>query len=177
MKRTILITIISAALCAVIQAQPREAAPADVASADAIVKAVYDVISGDAGKARDWDRFRSLFYEGARLIPVGTDPATKKSRAVMLSPEDFIKRFIPNSEKNGFHEREKARRTEVYGHIAHVFSTYESFHSAADKEPFMRGINSFQLFNDGSRWWIITIYWQPETKELPIPKDFLKSRN
>src|SRR5688572_18845337 len=34
--------------------------PADVASIDAIVAALYDVISGPAGKKRDWDRMRSL---------------------------------------------------------------------------------------------------------------------
>ena len=45
--------------------------PADVASVDAIVAALYDVISGDPGIERDWDRFRSLFYPGARMIPTG----------------------------------------------------------------------------------------------------------
>ncbi|MFB3112623.1 MAG: hypothetical protein ACE10G_11370, partial [Gemmatimonadales bacterium] len=35
--------------------------PADVESVDAIVAAVYDVISGAAGQERDWDRMRSLF--------------------------------------------------------------------------------------------------------------------
>ena len=39
----------------------KDANPADVASLDAIMKAVYDAISGDAGVKRDWDRFRSLF--------------------------------------------------------------------------------------------------------------------
>src|SRR5882757_7954421 len=45
--------------------------PADVASIDSIIAAVYDVISGPAGKKRDWDRMRSLFVPGARLIPTG----------------------------------------------------------------------------------------------------------
>src|SRR3954452_20665591 len=46
-----------------------EANPADVESIDAIIKAAYEVISGPAGQARDWDRERSLFWPGARLIP------------------------------------------------------------------------------------------------------------
>src|ERR1700730_6512750 len=45
--------------------------PADVASIDSIIAAVYNVISGPAGKKRDWDRMRSLFVPGARLIPTG----------------------------------------------------------------------------------------------------------
>src|SRR5207249_6447509 len=44
----------------------------DVESIDAIIAATYDVISGPAGKRRDWDRERSLFYPGARLIPTAT---------------------------------------------------------------------------------------------------------
>ena len=78
--------------------------------------------------------------------------------------------------KDGFFERELARRTDQYGNIAHVFSTYESFHKATDKEPFARGINSFQLLNDGKRWWVLTIYWQAETPDNPIPKEYLKSK-
>jgi hypothetical protein len=47
----------------------RRADPADVESIDAIVTAAYDGISGPAGKKRDWDRERSLYFPGARLIP------------------------------------------------------------------------------------------------------------
>jgi len=158
-------------------AQTKEANPADVASLDAIMKAVYDVISGDAGKPRDWDRFRGLFHPSARLIPSGKNPKTGIVGANAFSPEDYIKRAEPVFAKEGFYEREKARRVEIYGNIAHVFSTYESFHGPSDKKPFMRGINSFQLLNDGTRWWVVTIFWQGETPENPIPKKYLKSKS
>lgn len=157
--------------------ETKAANPADVSSLDAIMKAVYDVISGDAGKARDWDRFRSLFHKDARLIPSGKNQQTGEIGARVLSPDDYIKRAEPLFAKEGFFEREKARRVEIYGNIAHVFSTYESFHSLADKKPFVRGINSFQLLNDGKRWWVISIFWQGETADNPIPKKYLKSEN
>src|SRR5436190_11120186 len=38
---------------------PKPADPKDVSSMDSIMKAIYDVISGEKGKPRDWDRFRS----------------------------------------------------------------------------------------------------------------------
>ncbi|MFT3743950.1 MAG: hypothetical protein QM785_06600 [Pyrinomonadaceae bacterium] len=154
--------------------QPKAADPKDVGSLDSIMKAVYDVISGDAGKPRDWDRFRSLFYKDARLIPGGMDLQTHVFSARSLSPDDYIKRAEPNFATIGFHERELARHVDTFGNIAQVFSTYHAFRKADDKEPFLRGINSFQLLNDGKRWWIVTIYWQPETAEIPIPKEFLK---
>ena len=175
--KLILVVITLAAFQTAMAQTTKEADPADVASLDSIMKAVYDVISGDAGKTRDWDRFRSLFYDGARLIPTGKDAKTGVVTAHVLSPDDYVKRVEPFFAKQGFYERETARRVETYGAVTHVFSTYESRHNPSDKTPFARGINSFQLFNDGKRCWVITIYWQAETPELPIPTKYLTSGN
>jgi hypothetical protein len=147
------------------------AKPSDVNSIDSIVKAVYAVISGPGG-TRDWDRFRSLFFPGARLIPTGKGP-DGSARARVATPEDYIERSGQVFAKEAFYEREKARRTEQFGNIAHVFSTYESRHSP-DAAPFQRGINSIQLFNDGKRWWVLTIVWDAERPDSPIPDEYLK---
>ncbi len=144
---------------------------ADVESIDAIVAAVYDVISGAAGE-RDWDRFRSLFIPEARLIAVGVSPQQEFQKTVM-DVDGYVSRAGGYFMENGFFESEIARRTEEFGHIAHAFSTYESRHRADDTQPFSRGINSFQLMNDGERWWIVTIYWQAESPELSIPDKYL----
>ncbi|HMO81233.1 MAG TPA: hypothetical protein PKD24_10620 [Pyrinomonadaceae bacterium] len=176
MKRTVLSVIIFLLYISAAMAQAKEAKPAkteDVASIDSILKAVYDVISGDAGEERDWDRFLSLFHKDARLIPVGKNPQTGVTAASVFTPADYIERTGPVFAKQGFHEREIGRRTDRYGDIAQVFSAYEAFRSKSDKEPFLRGINSFQLLYDGKRWWVLTIYWQAETPENPIPKDYL----
>ena len=146
----------------------------DVRSIEAILAATYDVISGPAGKKRDWDRFRSLFYPGARLIPTGKRPNETEVGARVLSPDDYVERSAPFLEKEGFFERGVSNKTEKFGHIAQVFSTYESRHNAGDAQPFQRGINSFQLVNDGKRWWIITIMWEAESLENPIPHEYLR---
>ena len=155
---------------------PPAADPKDVATMDAIVAAVYDVISGAAGQKRNWDRFRSLFIPGARLIPTGRRPTGDVGPRV-FTPEDYIERSGPVLEKNGFFEREISRRLEKFGNIAHVFSTYEARHNAADEKPFVRGINSMQLMNDGKRWWIVTIFWQAEDDKNPLPAEYLRGRN
>jgi len=147
----------------------------DVKSVDSIIKAVYEVISGDAGKARDWERFKNLFHKDARLVPTtGKSPTTGLVSARALTPEDYIKLAEPIFLKDGFYEIEIARKTEGFGHIAHAFSSYQSKRLKSDRDPFMRGINSFQLLNDGKRWWILTIYWQQESADYPIPQIYLK---
>lgn len=153
----------------------RPGRPGDVSSVDTILKATYDVISGPAGQKRDWDRFRSLFADGARLVPVGPRAAGDWGPRA-LEPEAYVERGTAVFAKEGFFEREIARRVETYGHIAHVFSTYESRHAADDPAPFARGINSFQLAFDGSRWWVVTISWEAESEGVKIPEAYLPPR-
>lgn len=148
--------------------------PDDVGSLDAIVTALYDVISGPAGQRRDWDRMRAMFAPGARLIPAVYRPDSVPSLRVW-DVEQYIAQVGPRLESAGFFEREIARRTERYGGAAHVFSTYESRRTSADPVPFARGINSIQLFFDGKRWWIVTIFWEAERPNHPIPGLYLKS--
>jgi len=153
--------------------KPAAANPSDVASMDSVVAALYDVISGPAGKKRDWNRFRSLFIPGARLIPTGKRQSGEISSRVM-STDDYATASGKFLEENGFFEKEVARRVESFGNIAHVFSTYESRHKADDAKPFARGINSIQLMNDGKRWWIVTVFWQGEGPDNPLPEKYLK---
>jgi hypothetical protein len=150
------------------------ARPEDVSSPDAIVKAVYDVISGPAGQKRDWNRMRSLFVPNARLMPAVQRPGGAGAGVIVLSVDDYIARSGPQLEQNGFFEVEIKRVSESYGNVMHLFSTYESRRTAAaDEKPFARGINSIQLLKDGDRWWVVSIYWQSENAQFPIPAKYL----
>ena len=149
------------------------AAAADVESIDAIMEAVYDVISGPAGEKRDWGRFRSLFVPGAKLIPTFKPQDGEGIDHQMWSPEGYIERAGDRLEEQGFFEQEIHRVIERFGPIVHVFSTYEARQKAEDAQPFVRGINSFQLLDDGKRWWVVNIYWTAERPDLPIPAKYL----
>lgn len=151
------------------------AKPADVSSIDAILAAVYDAISGPAGQPRDWDRFRSLFVPGARLIPTVKRPGGEFVSRV-LDVEAFIRSATENTKKQGFYEKAVANHVEQFANIAHVFSAYEARHNATDAKPFIRGINSIQLMNDGQRWWVVTIFWQAEDAANSIPKQYLQPK-
>lgn len=156
-------------------AVPPQARPEDVASMDAILAALYDVISGPAGKKRDWNRMRSLFLPEGRLMAVGPKKEGGFGYRVM-DVDGYIKGSGNYLETNGFFEREVARVVEQFGEIAHVFSTYEARNKAEDAKPFMRGINSIQLMNDGKRWWIVSVYWEAERADNPLPDKYLKTK-
>jgi hypothetical protein len=148
------------------------ARPGDVASVESIIAALYDVISGPPGGNRDWDRFRSLFTGGARLIVAAPSPEGRvPSRSMTV--EEYIVAADPFLKRDGFWEREISRRVERYGNVAHVFSTYESRVKTADSPPFSRGINSIQLVTNGERWWVVTILWDFERPGNPIPREYL----
>jgi hypothetical protein len=146
--------------------------PKDVASQDAILGALYDVISGPAGK-RDWDRFRSLFIPGARLIPTSVGPDGARQIRV-IAPDEFATMSAPQLEASDFFEREIGRTSDSFGTVAHVFSAYDSKRAASDAQPFARGINSIQLFDDGKRWWVVTIFWDSERGGNVIPSKYLR---
>ncbi|HSK20822.1 MAG TPA: hypothetical protein VK912_16835 [Longimicrobiales bacterium] len=167
--------LLAALLAAPATAQDTPAARSqDVESIDAIIASLYDVISGPAGQKRDWQRFHSLFVPGARLIPTGVSQQGDVRHRVM-TPEDYATTSGPVLEERGFFEREIGRTTERFGNIAHVFSAYDSKNTAEDPDPFARGINSIQLLYDGTRWWVVSIFWDSEREGNPIPERYLRS--
>ena len=143
-----------------------------VQTLDSTIETLYGVISGEKGVERNWVLFKYLFKPDAKLIPSG-----KNKEGVIGAKYMSADNYIESSGKwlvdNGFFEKEINRIEHTFGNITQVFSTYESFRSETDETPFMRGINSIQLLNDGNRWWVINIYWTPETEENPIPKEYL----
>lgn len=123
---------------------------------DGILAELYASISGPAG-ARNWDRLRRLFWPGARLIPTSRDG--KELTATVLEVEGFISRATLAIAQGGFYEQETSRREERFGPVVHVWSSYACRHAPQDPKPFSRGVNSIQLFHDGARYWVLTIYW------------------
>jgi hypothetical protein len=140
------------------------AKPEDVKSLDSILVAIYDVISGPAGD-RDWNRFRSLFVPEARLTS-----ATRKSGGPvrLLDVVGYAQGAGGYFKTHGFYENSVVNRVDKFGNIAQVFSSYES-RIAPNEKPFARGVNSIQLFNDGTRWWVLSILWDEESPANPLP--------
>ena len=172
MKRLIPIIIVSILSSLAGQAQESEKYLDKVQTLDSILENLYGVISGEKGQERNWELFHYLFKPDAKLMPSG-----KSKEGVYgvryMTPADYVESSGNWLVENGFFEKEIHRAVNTFGNITQVFSTYESFHSEVDEKPFMRGINSIQLLNDGTRWWVVNIYWTQESEENPIPKEYL----
>lgn len=152
--------------------KPIEANPADVQSIEAIVSAYYDVISGKAGEPRDWDRFQSLFLSEARFLT--SKAVGKRYVPIVLTPLQFMDSQKKYFERGGYFEHEISKKVDQFGNIAQVFSTYEARHKIDEVKPYSRGINSIQLLNTGTRWWIVTVMWDFERPDdSPIPSQYL----
>ncbi len=151
-----------------------KADPADVGTIDAIMTAFYESPGGAPGEARNWDRYKSLFVPSARLIPARPG-AEGTSGAYFLPVADYIEANKVYFEKGGFWDSEVARRTEAFGNIVHVWSTYESRRTNKNSEPYSRGINSIQLLKDGDRYWIVGVFWDYERPDNPVPEKYLST--
>ncbi len=152
----------------------------DVDTVDHLVASLYDVISGPAGKARYWDRFRSLFLPDGRLgvirpdTPAPHNEPARKGDAIFLSPDMYVERDDPYFKTHGFFERSIANRVEEFGNLVQVWSTYESRYAENDSKPFTRGINSIQIVHAQGRFWVASIMWDDERSGLSLPDKYLK---
>lgn len=145
---------------------PRAEAPADVAAIDALLKDVYAVISGPAGQPRDFDRMRSLFTPDARLSSITSNGI------VGGTVDDYIARSGDFLVERGFAERQLSRRIEVWGDLAHAWSSYEGNFTRPDGTPgSVSGINSFQFARIDGVWKVQSIFWQATGPDRALPSD------
>jgi hypothetical protein len=156
--------------------QAPAARPADVASPQAVVRAMYEIVTRQPGQPFDWDRLRSLCLPGATMIP---NEEQTGGELRILSVEDFIawvdeQMAVGGPNDMGFQEAEIAQRIELYGDIAQVFSTYQK-RVWTDPQILGRGINSIQLVFRDNRWWVVSVVWDEEDGAGAVPAKYLSS--
>lgn len=129
----------------------------------AAIDEMYAMISGPAGP-RDWSRQANCFLPEARQVRTWVDEQGRPAKKSMALDE-YSRDTAPFFEANAFYEVETARRIDLFGNMAHVWSNYEARQSPDDEQPERRGINSIQLFRDPNRGWrIIHMIWDNERK-------------
>ncbi len=147
-----------------------KANPEDVKSPEAIIAAVSDAISGESGKPRDWDRVQSLFVPGQGRMAITRVPKNGTADVTVLTLDEYKVRAGGQT----FYERPIAYEVQSFGHMTHVYESYGIRHKPEDAEPYIRGVNSFELLFDGTRYYILQIYWDTERPDNPLPAKLQK---
>ncbi len=143
----------------------------DVVSIDAIIRAYYEVVSGPKGRKRDWERDHFLHHPSAKIWVTNTNhPGNSNIRAMTLSEFHKSSSGLVNT---GFFEREIGRQVLQFGNITHIWSAYE-WSIEQDGKIGGRGINSIELYHDGSRYWILSWVYDSERPDNPIPGEYKK---
>jgi hypothetical protein len=147
--------------------------PKDVSTIDGIIKAFYETISGPKGQPRQWGRDRTLYMPGVRFVSMNERDG--KISAGVMTHQQYVNATDRSLVAEGFQEREINRIEKRFGNIAHVFSVYEFTDDTKTAKG--RGVNSIELYWDGTRWWISFAGWDEERPGNPITKEFLKSKS
>jgi hypothetical protein len=180
-RLSVALLLLAAAVAAAQTSAPRPAAPpanADGASVDAILNALYESVSHPDGAEPNWARMRGIFLPVGMLIP---PKRPNEDMFTVLDVDQFRERVQKGAaaakqkgEPTGFFEKEVARKLDCFGNVCQAFSTYEARRAQADEKPFVRGINSIQMLNDGERWWVASVVWDTERPNNPIPAEYQK---
>ena len=164
MKTTV--ALLSLTLSFTVFAQKYEA---DTKTQESLTEAYYDIISGPIGQQRDFDRLRNLFHPRAMLTYCHYDDAGK-AQLMFMDVEEYIGN-LDYLDKKGFYEKELFNTSESFGPVIQSFSTYAF--DMEDKTAEGRGITSYNLFDDGERYWILSMFWTMENEKNKIPKKYL----
>lgn len=143
----------------------------DASTLDGIIKAYYAVVSVEKGGKVSYERDSLLHLPGVNVGSVSENKEGKKAFH-FFSLKRYHQLSDPSIEKDGFFESEISRKVEKFGAIYHVWSTYES-RNTPKGEVIERGINSIELFFDGTRFWILGWFYDSESKTNPIPQEYL----
>jgi len=145
------------------------ARPEDVTTIEGIVKASYETISGGVGVPRQWGRDRTLFDPNSRSVAINVNAKTGAIKTTSMTEQEYADRSDASIVKAGFTERELKHVIHRFGNVATVLSSYENATATGKNKE--RGVNIFQLYFDGKRWWILSMVWDEERPDNPIPAD------
>jgi hypothetical protein len=172
MKKIAMLLILITAILQTAKAQVITKYGDNVSTLNGMMKAYYDVVTVKKGEKPSYERDSLLHWPG---VVVGSAGVGKDGKPVFhsMSLKRFHELSDPGLERDGFYEKEISRKVEKFGAIYHVWSTYESRNEPGG--PIIeRGINSIELYFDGTRFWLLGWFFDGERKDNPIPGEYLK---
>lgn len=137
---------------------------------EVVINSLYKSISFQKNERPDLDKLKELFLDEARLI------RTTKDSFEVMSVAEFISNFNTQLDAGAFiefREYEIKKKIEMFGGIAHVFSTYQTDFETEGGRLKARGINSIQLIEMNNEWKVVNIFWYNEDEANKVPEEYL----
>jgi hypothetical protein len=147
----------------------------NVSSIDSIVTSIYEVVSGEEGENRDWDLHRTIFHPEAQIVTNYLNDHGEY-QIDFYDFEDYVNNYSDYFKNNNNFEVDVNRKIEIFGNLAHVFSTFESYKNAEDSTPYRLGTASIQLYNDGDRRYVLNMYYKTESENDKVPNKYIPSQ-
>lgn len=134
-----------------------------------LTDAFFRAVSFAPGAKPCYADIHRLFIESGLLIRnVGPTPEIS-SVTEFIRPRQVL---VDTGQLTQFHEAEIAAVTEVFGNVAHRFSSY-SKSGTQNGTPFQaRGMISTQFVNTPAGWKISAMAWDDERPGLVLPAEF-----
>jgi hypothetical protein len=132
----------------------------------ALIDAFFRAVSFERGQRPAYARIRELFVDGGKLIKNDSEVPE------VSSVDDFVaarQRLVDSGALTSFEEIEIAEITEVFGNIAHRFSTYQKRGTMHREAIEAAGVISTQFIRTPSGWKISSMAWDDERRGLTIP--------
>ncbi len=145
---------------------------------DGIIAEFYACLDVKKGGQIDSARLTNLFWPGAQLDGVfKSRKDTTRYVNFRIDIPEYLKIIKEVCATHRFKEWETGRKTIEYGHLMTVYSAYELIDVDEKGDTTrLRGINTFQLFNDGKRWWITYCNYEEESTAGKIPAEYLEPK-
>lgn len=138
---------------------------------DELTQALYQSVSFDKGELPNLQSLKSLFYAGGRLINNNKD---QPQEFTVQQFNQVVEEQIKSGSLIAFREQEISSRTEVFGKIAHRFSTYEAYLNDLGAAPFSVGINSIQFIKVKDSWYVYSMVWNDQQQDRLIPAKYFE---
>lgn len=130
------------------------------------VAALWRALSHEPGERPDLATLRELFHEDAVVFGSrtrdGKPTLTRRNAAEFLAALDSV-------DEAGFYEREIHRDVQAADRFAAVYCVVESRTERDAPKADFTGVNSLQLYFDGERWRVLSLYYHVPGSAAPGP--------
>ncbi len=127
-------------------------------------------VSFAEGERPHYEDLHELFADGARLIKNSADTPEISTVDEFIAPRQAT---VDSGELTAFEEVEVAEITEIFGNVAHRFSTYEKRGSLGGAAIDARGAISTQFIRTPEGWRMSSMAWDDERPGVELPGRYL----